>query len=438
MQEALELLEMVGQGWLQAETLWRHAGILREIEEHETAVQQLERCFELSEEIGAREWQLSALQSMGFIALQQERVQQAIGYFTQIFRLTAGEAYRHIQIRALLGVAEIAARADQWDWVEDLWGNYRALCSRYGLPTSSEEARLKRLLEVKYDGNVPVGPSGDGIRRGVREAADMALEYLYRLEFHAPEKTSSFELQLLGLGPTDVFLDGKQLVASDWTFAKPKELLFYLASNPPKTKEEIGLVFWPEASSEQLRAGLRAALYHLRNALGKREWILYEDGYYRFNREMNYYYDVEHFEQQVQQGHDQVASDFGQAIDALEQATSLYRGDFVADLADDKWAVIRREELQRAYQEAVISLSELLIEAGDFQRSETHLRTLLDADPLFEQAHRGLMRCYAGLGEQGLVKRQFEEVVELMQAELGVEPSVETQDLYQSLLSKVN
>jgi predicted ATPase/DNA-binding SARP family transcriptional activator len=438
MREALELLEIVGQGWLQAETLWRQAVILREIGKHENAIQQLERCFELSEEIGAVEWQLSALRSMGFIALEQERVQQAIGYFTQVFRLTEGEEYRHIQVRALLGVAEIAARAGKWGWSVQLWNDYRAMCSRFGLPASSEETRLQRLLKVEFDGAIPADRSEVEGLRSLPQVADEALECLYRLEFHAPEQATTYELQLLGLGPIDVFLDGKQLVASDWTFAKPKELLFYLASNPPKTKEEIGLAFWPDASPDQLRAGLRAALYHLRNALGKREWILYEDGYYRFNRDMSYYYDVEQFERQVQLGHDQVASDPGQAIDVLEHAVSLYRGDFVADLADDEWAAIRREELRRAYQEAAILLSELLIEAGDYHRSEAHLRNLLDADPLLEQAHRGLMRCYAGLGEQGLAKKQFEEVVELLQAELGVEPSVETTDLYQSLLSNVN
>lgn len=438
MREALELLEIVGQGWLQAETLWRQAVILREIGKHENAIQQLERCFELSEEIGAVEWQLSALRSMGFIALEQEGVQQAIGYFTQVFRLTEGEEYRHIQVRVLLGVAELAARAGKWGWSVQLWNDYRAMCSRFGLPVSSEETRLQKLLKIEFDGAIPADRSEAEDNRSLPHVADEALEYLFRLEFHAPEQASSYELQLLGLGPTDVYLDGKQLVASDWTFAKPKELLFYLASNTPKTKEELGLVFWPEASPDQLRAGLRAALYHLRNALGKREWIIYEDGYYRFNRDMNYYYDVEQFERQVQRGHDQAAPNPGEAIDALEQAILLYRGDFVADLADDEWAAIRREELLRAYQEAAILLSELLIEAGDFQRSEAHLRKLLDADPLFEQAHRGLMRCYAGLGEQGLVKRQFEELAEHMQAELGVEPSVETKDLYQSLFSKAH
>lgn len=438
MQEALELLELVGQGWLQAETLWREAVILREIGELERAVQQLERCFELSEEIGAREWQLSALQSLGFIAVQQDNVQHAIGYFTQVFRLTGGQAYRHIQVRVLLGVIELALLGDQPEWAVRLWKMYRSLCRTYALPASRDETRVHDSLLSSVGGATLNVDEEKEISISLEEAAGVAEEYLYRMELHAPQRESPYDLRLQGLGPTDVFLEGRQLVASDWTFAKPKELLFYLASSTPKTKQEIGLVFWPDASPDQLRAGLRAALYHLRKALGKREWILYEDGYYCFNHDMNYVYDLERFEQHVERGRELARSTPGEAIDLLEEAVSLYRGDFVADLADDDWASIKREELRRTYQESAILLSELLIDEGKFQRSEQFLRLVLQEDPLFEEAHRGLMRCYAGRGEHGLVTRQYENAVRIMQAELGVAPSVETTDLYQSLVQREN
>jgi DNA-binding SARP family transcriptional activator len=108
---------------------------------------------------------------------------------------------------------------------------------------------------------------------------------------------SAYRLRILGLGSTEVYLNGKMLTAADWTFAKPKELLYFLVSNSPKTKEQISLAFWPDASPDSVRVSLRATLYQLRRALGERNWIQYEDGYYKFNRSMDYWYDVEAFEE---------------------------------------------------------------------------------------------------------------------------------------------
>ncbi|NJN45105.1 MAG: hypothetical protein HC806_10580 [Anaerolineae bacterium] len=102
-----------------------------------------------------------------------------------------------------------------------------------------------------------------GSAYSLSQAINFAIEIAKGFEERAATVPSQYDLRLLALGPTDVYLQDKLLIPSDWTFAKPKELLFYLASNSSKTKDQIGLVFWPDASPSQLRASLRATLYHL-------------------------------------------------------------------------------------------------------------------------------------------------------------------------------
>ncbi len=85
-------------------------------------------------------------------------------------------------------------------------------------------------------------------------------------------------LRLCALGPTRVF-PGEQALTS-WPYARVKELLFYLIAQPPRTKAQIGLALWPEASPAQLRNSLSTTLYHLRRVLGHPDWIIFADDHY--------------------------------------------------------------------------------------------------------------------------------------------------------------
>ena len=59
-----------------------------------------------------------------------------------------------------------------------------------------------------------------------------------------------------------------------WGSARPRELLVYLMMHPEgRTKEQVGLIFWPEASSAQLRNSFHVTLHRLRKALRNPEWI---------------------------------------------------------------------------------------------------------------------------------------------------------------------
>ena len=151
-----------------------------------------------------------------------------------------------------------------------------------------------------------------------------------------------------------------------WTYARVKELLFYLVSHSSRTKAQIGLALWPEASPAKLRNSLSTALYHLRHALGDPQWILFEDEAYRCNRELNYRFDVEVLEANLAQAHGVRTHTPSHAIALLQEAIALYQGDFTEDFLEGEWFLLRHEELRRKYLEGLVLLGQLYFAQSEY------------------------------------------------------------------------
>jgi two-component SAPR family response regulator len=244
--------------------------------------------------------------------------------------------------------------------------------------------------------------------------------------------TTTAGLRIFALGPARVEKDGLPLDSSpDWIH-KPRELLFYLLSHPEgRTKEQIGLALWPDASTSQLRSSFHDAVYRLRRALGAKEWIVFEKGRYAFDRSLDYSFDVEAFEQNLSEARRLRSEAPEQAIGHLQEAADLYGGDFLEDLAaEGEWAMDGQEVLRRAYGEALLLLGRLLFAQALPAEAAEAYRKAISHDRLLEEAHRELMRCQAALGERGRTLRHYEELVELLDEQLGTSPAPETVALY--------
>jgi DNA-binding SARP family transcriptional activator len=237
------------------------------------------------------------------------------------------------------------------------------------------------------------------------------------------------QLRILGLGTARVYRDQKMLEAADWTYAKPRELLFLLLCGSDLTKEQIGAALWPWASAARLRNSFHTTLHHLRRALGSPDWVIYQRGRYAFNRSLPYTFDVEAFLAGLARAHEVP----GEAVRCLTRAVDLYRGDFLADLPGEHWIDERRSGLQQSYEHALLTLGQLHTAAGNLAEAvETYLRVIAH-DSLLETGHRELIRCYARLGEHGRALRQYQNLATMLRDELGVGPSPQTAALNSAL-----
>ncbi len=255
-------------------------------------------------------------------------------------------------------------------------------------------------------------------------------------EQHAAPMASqgSIRLRILALGDASVSVNGRVLTSTDWGAARAKELFFYLLSVPARRKEQIGGVLWPELSPARLRSAFHVTLYRVRRALGVNDSILYDDEHYAFNRQLDYYYDVDEFEALVARA-EEAPPDEAEAC--LQKAASLYRGEFLEGMTfgGEEWCLWRREELEHRFLGALRALGDLRMGREAYAEALEAYRRLLARDPLNEGAHRAVMRCLALAGDRNAALRHYQTMADTLQDELGVEPQGETLQLYQMLMA---
>jgi predicted ATPase/DNA-binding SARP family transcriptional activator len=241
------------------------------------------------------------------------------------------------------------------------------------------------------------------------------------------------QLRIIALGPERVEKVGRPIESADF-IQKPRELLYYLLSHPEgRTKEQIGLALWPDASTSQIRSSFHDTLFRLRRALGGKEWVSFHKGRYAFGRSLDYSYDVEAFERGLSEARRLRSEAPERAIERLQEAAGLYGGDFLEDLAQGEWATQRQQELRRAYGECLLELGALLAaQERHTEASEVYLKAIAH-DRFSEEAHRSLMRSYAALGERGRAIRHYEGLDKMLEEQLGAPPAPETKALHERL-----
>jgi LuxR family maltose regulon positive regulatory protein len=271
------------------------------------------------------------------------------------------------------------------------------------------------LLEqiTRFEADIP------SLRRGLRKQ-------ILTVPFAPPHLT----IQAFGEG--QVLLNGQPATSPDWVSRKPvRELLFCLLAHPRGlTKEEIGLIFWPESSPAQLKLRYKNIIYWLRHALGQ-DVILFDSNYYLFNRSLDYEYDVDAFKHKLDLA--QSAGNPSDQITAYQSAMELYQGQYLPS-TDQNWAALEREQLRQAYLDAGINLGNLLLDARDYQGTLETCRRLLLEDSCLEVAHRLAMRAHAALGDRASVARQYESCRASLLEEIDVQPSEDTRNLYEILI----
>ncbi|HXZ69402.1 MAG TPA: tetratricopeptide repeat protein, partial [Streptosporangiaceae bacterium] len=187
-------------------------------------------------------------------------------------------------------------------------------------------------------------------------------------------------LRIRALGEATVSRGNVPVTAADWGYAKPRELLFLLATSPPMTREQVGAALWPDQSGRQLGNSLHTALRALRRALGDPSWVLYSDGRYSFNTARAHDCDVATFEQALTEARRARGGDAPRP--ALQRALAAYGGDFLAGLAAGEWAQARRDELRRGFESALLATGRLHAAAGRHQAAAAAFRRAVAHEPL--------------------------------------------------------
>src|SRR5690606_19157927 len=117
----------------------------------------------------------------------------------------------------------------------------------------------------------------------------------------------------------------------------------------------------------------------------------------------------------------------------------LYEADFLKgfhlpDSAEyEDWQLAQREWLRREVADIHRRLSSYYAESGQYHQAIKYAHQWLAIDMLHEPAHRQLMRLYAANGQRSEAMRQYQQCVEVLDAELATPPESETVQLYESI-----
>jgi predicted ATPase len=122
------------------------------------------------------------------------------------------------------------------------------------------------------------------------------------------------------------------------------------------------------------------------------------------------------------------------ALDAYDEALSMWRGPALADVADAEWAraeIARLDELRLGAQEERL---ELLLEAGRHAEATADLESLVVEHPLRERLHRLLMLALYRGGRQADALAVHQALRHRLADELGIDPSPDLQALAEAIL----
>jgi len=200
-----------------------------------------------------------------------------------------------------------------------------------------------------------------------------------------------------------------------------------------RTKEQVGLAFWPDASAAQLRNSFHVTLHRLRKALGGSEWVTIEGERYRIDPALVADFDAGAFEREVRDARRAVEKEQQGASVALEKALSRYRGDFLDGEPVSDWHLEHRDRLQMVYVDAMMLLgARFEVEERHSKAAEVYQRVLA-RDELHEEAVLALMRVHAAMGERSAALRLYQRFADRMRTELDAEPARETARFVETL-----
>jgi DNA-binding SARP family transcriptional activator len=227
---------------------------------------------------------------------------------------------------------------------------------------------------------------------------------------------------------------GDQPIADHvWRRRKPAALLKLLALAPGHRlhREQVMVALWPEMDATAASANLRKALHHARRALDDvasgSGTLIRSDGDVLTLAPAGLSIDIELFRSSL------AAARRARDVGEYERALERYQGELLPDEPYEDWADAPRRELNVEFRSGLSELAGLLEAGGDLGRAIEVMRRLVAAEPTSEESHAGLIRLYALTGRRADALSQYEQLVRVLDEELGTEPGPDTQRLHEEI-----
>jgi DNA-binding SARP family transcriptional activator len=248
----------------------------------------------------------------------------------------------------------------------------------------------------------------------------------YRL-LRKGDQVAALRIELLG--GFRVAVGTSTVPEASWARRRAAAVLKLLALAPGHRlqREHVMDVLWRDLDPAAAAANLRKAVHYARRALGTDATrLLVSAGELLCLSPADVWVDVDAFRAAVARGRR------AGAPEAYTEALELYGEGLLPEDRYEEWAIERREELRLEFVAVLEELVGMLEARGEIEGATRAVRRLVAEEPLREEHHARLIRLHALAGRRGEALREYERLRASL-AEVGGEPSAETQQLYEEV-----
>ena len=265
------------------------------------------------------------------------------------------------------------------------------------------------------------------LERALKEGIEVDLvRDLIRMFRLAPGKRAPdnwpWPVKIVTLGRFEVLVNDAPIRFARKTPRKVLLLLKAIVAHGGRDVAEQSLcdALWSDEEGDAASHALDITIARLRKLLGTPDAIVQQGGKVSLDTE-RCWVDAWAFEANLGNSFDRALLD-------------LYGGAFLPEDTSEPWSVAMRERLRGKFVHALSSCGDGLESSADLEGAvQCYLRGI-DADPIVEVFHQGLMRCYERMGRRTEAISAFRRMKQTLSVLLGVPPSEASQRLFQVLL----
>lgn len=303
--------------------------------------------------------------------------------------------------------------------------NFRKFIQAFiaAMPDHIQVAFSSRLLTYE--------PWHNMVERG--DAVVLGTEYRRNDVMFTVEDTPKPQLEVYALGRGYALVNGQQI--TNWDGALPRNLFFYFVDHPLVTRDEIFKTFWPDLSVKEATNVFHVTKRKISERIslkvgeaGGYELTQYSGGFYMPSDKVVRHYDAGDFQESVERA--LTTLDEREEELLLNRAIDLYKAPYLQTI-EMKWVVERREQMRQLYSQALINMGRIQKRRENDREALGFFVRALKETPEREDIHREVMATYLKLDMIDDARKQYHRLAEILNDNLGIGPSRESQALYE-------
>lgn len=241
---------------------------------------------------------------------------------------------------------------------------------------------------------------------------------------------NSPKLEIFTLGKFEVRLRDKIISEDSGRSTRVWDLFKYIITNhnkgviPELALEEL----WPDQDYSDPRGAVRALIFRLRKYMSSEEdgsdYIIFSQGYYRLNPDIDYWLDIEEFEELYIKSNEMKKIMPDQAEVLLWKALDLYKGNYLPETYYSQWTLPLRYKYYNIYHNIILELISLLNNRKDYQQIIELSQKALLMHPYEEDINLHYIDALINEGKTKQALDHYYYITKNLLNDVGMEPSL--------------